>query len=166
MQVSWYCYFFRLKPNVSLQHSVHYCGPTTIQIRLEMLYSLIKHTKFTKSFSAINVSQLFRDMCQCNYTQAPKQSNVVNAPMFSELTVTQYIFVPKYIQAERKIQTVEHGFISILNLGVSQLRLQKLGTPERYYVEIYKPNFTQIRQETWALRLEIYVLEHECHCVD
>jgi len=39
--------------------------------------------------------------------------------MFSELTVTQYIFVPKYIQAERKIQTVEHGFISILNLGVS-----------------------------------------------
>jgi hypothetical protein len=56
----------------------------------------------------------------------PKQSSAVNAPMFSELTVTQHIFVPKYIQTERKIQTAENGFISILNFGVSQLRLQKL----------------------------------------
>jgi hypothetical protein len=77
--------------------------------------------------------------------------------MFSELTVTQYIFVLKCIQIEPKIQTVEHGFISILNLWVSQRRLQKPANPERYYVEIYTPNFTQIRQETWALQLEIYL---------
>jgi hypothetical protein len=76
--------------------------------------------------------------------------------MVSELTVTQYIFVPKYIQTERKIQTVEHGFISIPNLWVSQQRLQNLANPGRYYVEIYIPKFTQI-QETWTLRLEIYL---------
>jgi hypothetical protein len=38
--------------------------------------------------------------------------------MFSELEVTQYIFVPKYIQTERKIRTVEYGFISILILEI------------------------------------------------
>jgi len=72
-------------------------------------------------------------------------------------SVTQYISVPKYIQTERKIQTYEHGFISILNFWVSQHRLQELANPERYYVEIYKPNFTHIRQETRASWLEIYL---------
>jgi len=67
MQGSWYCHFIRLKPKVSLQHSVHYYGPVIIQGRLEMVYSLIQHTKFTELFSATEMSHLLRDMCECNY---------------------------------------------------------------------------------------------------
>ena len=38
-----------------------------IQVRLEIVYSLIQHTKITESFTAIKVSHLLRDMCKCNY---------------------------------------------------------------------------------------------------